>query len=244
MKWMRYALILVSAVLGTAVTFAQADPITVADGLIKVRNSGYEIDFSAMNGAITAIRDTTTNAVVSGGNAGGSLWSVTLDNDKPFDVTNEDFSYSVDGQTLTLTYGGDVGVTVTVDAIDGQALKLQAVIDNQTGKNIRLVGFPNDLKITEAEVKDALLPLMPGALLNADFFLTGGTYNGQYPAELFADYEAIQTTAGKIALYSQIGQGVQPVYAGFEHVSAEAGQSALTHNYKTWIATGTTWTSP
>ena len=244
MKWLRYAMILTSVVLGTALTLAQAEPITVADGLIKVRNTGYEIEFSATNGAITAIHDMATNAVVSSGNVGGSLWSATLDNDKLFDAASEDFSYSVDGQTLTLTYDGDVDVAVTVDATDGNRLKLQAVVANQTGKNLRLVSFPNDLKITEAEVKDALLPLMPGALLSADFFQKGGTYNGQYPGELFADYEAVQTTSGKIALYSQIGTLVQPLYAGFEHVSAEAGQSALTHNYKTWIADGTTWTSP
>ncbi len=247
MQWMRYAklALLVSIVLGTVGTlFAQADSIRVADGLIKVQNSGYEIDFSASNGAITAIRDTATKAVVSSGNSGGGLWSATLDNDKLVDAASEDFSYSIDGQTLTLTYGGDVDVTVTVDVSEGNSLRLQAVIANQTGRNLRLVGFPNDLKITEADVKDALLPLMPGALLNADFFQKGGTYNGQYPGELFADYEAVQTTTGKIALYAQIGTVVQPVYAGFEHVSAEAGQSALTHNYKTWIADGTTWTSP
>src|SRR4051794_18785072 len=115
MKWMRYAklALLVSVVLGTATTFAQVEPITVEDGLIKVRNTGYEIDFSATNGAITAIRDVAADAVVSDGNGGRSLWSATFDNDKLFDTTSGDFSYAIDGQRLMLTYTGDLAATVT-----------------------------------------------------------------------------------------------------------------------------------
>ncbi len=72
MKWMRYAklALLVSVVLGTATTFAQAEPITVEAGLIKVRNTSYEIDFSATSGAITAIRDARADAGVSDTNGG------------------------------------------------------------------------------------------------------------------------------------------------------------------------------
>ncbi|MEO8393790.1 MAG: hypothetical protein ABI700_12435, partial [Chloroflexota bacterium] len=247
MKWIRFARValLFGVVLGTAVTFAQADPITVEDGTIKVRNTGYVVDFSAANGSITAVRDVATTQTVSGGNAGGSLWSATFDNDKLFDTTSADFSYEIDGSKLTLSYGGaSVAVTVEVDATDGNALKMQATVSNYSERKIRLVGFPNDLRVAEADVEDALLPLMPGALINGNFFSKGGTYNGQYPGELFADYEAVRLAKGKFALYSQIGDLIQPVYAGFEHLKAETGQTALTHNYKTWITDGATWTSP
>ena len=248
MNWMRCAklTLLVGVMLGTTVTLAQSSPIMVEDGAIKVRNTGYEIDFSAINGAITAIHDARSpaNEMVSDGNEGGSLWSAKFDNDKLFNTTTEAFSYTIDGQTLTLNYKGDIALAVTVDATDGNALKMQAVIDNQTGNTVRLVGFPNNLRIAEAEVQDALLPLMPGALLNADFFAKGSTYNGQYPGEFFADYEAVQSAHGKLALYSQQGAVVQPIYAGFLHLTTETGRSVLTHNYKTWITDGTTWISP
>jgi len=250
MKWLRYAklALLVSIILGTTLTFAQSSAITVENGLIKVQNTSYEVDFSATSGAITSIRDTGSpvNEAISPGDAGGSLWSATFDNDKRFDTSTGKFSYTVDGQKLTLTYDSDtVAATVLVDASDDHALKIQATLSNHSGSNIRLVGFPNDLRVTEADVQDALLPLMPGALLSADFFKKGVTYNGQYPGEYFADYEAIQAGQGKLALYSQqTSEVVQPVYAGFKHLIAETGQSSLTHNYKTWIADGADWTSP
>src|SRR5690348_9351099 len=117
MKWTQYAKIaaMVGVVLSTAVMFAQASAITLEGGSIKLRNMSYEVDFSAANGAITGIWDGKTGHLISVGNAGGNLWSATFDNDKPFDTTSTTFSHTVSGtgQTLTLSYAGDVSVTVT-----------------------------------------------------------------------------------------------------------------------------------
>jgi hypothetical protein len=213
-----------------------AATITVGDGLITVSSPRYAVAFRVADGSIARIIDAATGKVVSGGNA--SLWAATFEDDSKLAGSSTTFSYSVDSDTLTLRYDG--ALTVTVTAASGEALTLQAEVVNHAGKAVRLFSFPGDLALTPGEVRDALLPLMPGALLNADFFRKGVTYTEQYPGAMFADYAGVRAESGALALYTRRGGVVQPVYLGFV---ADANGAALRHNFKTWIKDGANWTS-
>jgi hypothetical protein len=145
---------------------------------------------------------------------------------------------------LTLSYPGAIPVTITISAADEHALKMQASITNSTGAEISGFSFPNDLRVTAADVQDALLPMMPGALLNASYFAKGVSYVNEYPGGMFADYLALRSTKGNLALYSQKGDILQPVLIGYERADKDSPFTKLTHRYRTWILDGNTWTSP
>ncbi len=89
---------------------------------------------------------------------------------------------------------------------------------------------------------DALLPMMPGALLNSAFFTKGQSFVGEYPGIMFADYLALRSARGQLAIYTQQGAQVQPTMIGFLHLDDQ--NAALAHSYQTWIADGATWQSP
>jgi hypothetical protein len=146
--------------------------------------------------------------------------------------------------TLTLTYTGTINVQVTITASGNASLKLQASVTNRTGANISGFEFPDSLKISESEVNNALLPMMPGAQISSVFFKEGRTYVNEYPGVMFADYLAINSTHGKITVYTQRWSILQPSLIGFEHLKDDAGFSKITHSYRTWVADTKTWFSP
>ncbi len=219
----------------------------VEDNLIKLSGSAYDITLSTDHGAILSVLDKTTGKNISDGNADNSFWVAKLDNNTSLAANSYtgNFTYNWDeaSSTLTLDYKGTLDVRVEIFA-DATSFKIRAELNNQTGANISGFDFPNKLKIAKASINDALLPMMPGAPLSSKFFTDGRTYINLYPGVIFADYLAVQSTRGKITLYTQRGAAVQPALIGFEQCKDELDDSSLVHTYRTWIKDGEMWTSP
>ncbi len=220
---------------------------SLENGLMKLGNDYYEVGLNVANGGIAYILDKSSNKSIIEGDATSNLWSATLDKGSP--ILSSSYSeisptWDESKSTLTLIYTGTLTVQVTVTTSDNEFLKLQASVANKTGANISGFELPDSLKIHEAEVNTALMPLMPGAELSSKFFAEGRTYINEYPGVMFADYLAVNSSQGKIALYTQRSTILQPSLIGFEHLKEAEGFTKLSHTYRTWIADTKTWVSP
>ncbi|MBA3870462.1 MAG: hypothetical protein H0X30_15070 [Anaerolineae bacterium] len=217
------------------------------NGLMKIGNTYYEVALDATHGGIAYILDKSSNKNIVEGDASSNLWSATLDKGDP--IVSSSYSeikpvWDAANGTLTLSYTGAVSVQVTITSSDTPALKLQATVMNKSGANISNFELPDSLKIAEADVDNALIPMMPGAQLSSKFFTDGRTYVNEYPGVMFADYLAVNSKRGRITVYTQKGALLQPSLLGFEHLKDDAGFSKMTHSYRTWIEDTKTWLSP
>jgi hypothetical protein len=224
----------------------EAATFTEKDGLLIIGGAAYEIAFSATNGGIAYILDKATGEKISDGNTASNLWIADLAKGDSVAASTYNIEHSWDATSnqLTLTYTGNPSVTVAITASENDSLKMQAMVSNTTGTNIANFSFPHELQVTTADITDGLLPMMPGALLNAEFFTKQIAYVNLYPGAMFADYLAIRSGKGNLALYTQKGSVVQPAFLGYEPVSTDSPYTKLTHRYRTWIADGKTWASP
>jgi hypothetical protein len=230
-------------------TWAQsgATTYTLDNDMIKLANDHYEITFSAEHGGITSILDKSTGQNISEGSVNNNLWSAALDNNQFVDSSNShQFNYTWDqaSSTLTLTYSGTIDAQVTITPSGEHGLKIAATITNKTDANITDFQLPGRLKIAKAEMDDALLPMMPGALISSTFFDEGRSFINEYPGVMFADYLALRSERGKLAVYSARGNALQPALIGYENLPDEPDYTALKHQYQTWIADTTTWEAP
>ncbi|MBX3062153.1 MAG: hypothetical protein KF726_04205 [Anaerolineae bacterium] len=243
-------LVIAMALLVAQLSFTPAAATTFAaeNGLLKLTAAHYEIAFRESDGGIAYILDKTTNQNISEGSTDNNLWFASMGSNRSVNGSAYHIDYAWDEATsqLTLTFiAADlVNVTVTVDASDDQVIKLQAAVTNNAANPISTFRFPNELKVVEADVNDALMPLMPGALISSKFFQIGGTGVNEYPGELFADYLAINSARGKLTIYSLLGDALQPSFIGFEHLEDTVRSTRMIHNFRTWIETGKSWTSP
>lgn len=217
------------------------------DGFIKLSNTAYEVAFSTENGAIAYVLDRATGERISEGNLDDNLWSAKLESGDPIvsSAYSGKFSHEWDeaSNTLTMTYTDSLTVIVTATVSDNSALKMHASLTNKTGSIISSFEFPAHLQVVESEVQDALLPMMPGALLSPVFFNENRSYVSEYPGIMFADYLAVRSTRGSLALYSQMGTDLQPAFIGYEQVEG-ADTNALAHSYRTWIEDTKDWSTP
>lgn len=228
---------------------AQAGDFIVQNDLIKLSNAYYEIALNVANGGIAYVLDKSTNQAIAEGGKENALWIASLDSGSPISSAayRDQFSYAWNAaqSALTMTYQGPLSVTVTIQIADDPWLKMLAAITNHSGAHVRLFNLPGELRLLESDIHDALLPMMPGALISPAFFTKRGTFVNQYPGVMFADYLAARSARGKIALYGQRGPSVQPVLFGFEHMTdSDPGYTKLAHNYKTWLADGQAWSTP
>lgn len=225
---------------------AKAVGYTLQEGLIKLTNTHYEAAFSTTNGSIAYILDKVTGKHVSDGNNDSSLWTAGFSGGAPVLSKDEQFKYTWDeaNKKLTLDYVGRLNVTVTITTSDSQWLKMQASATNKSGATITNFHFPNELRLTSADVQDGLLPLMPGALLNSTFFSGGRSYVNQYPGVMFADYLAVRSNRGKLALYSEKGAILQPALVGYERSGTDSPYTKIIHRYRTWLLDAKAWSSP
>ncbi|MBX3081117.1 MAG: hypothetical protein KF716_05745 [Anaerolineae bacterium] len=246
-------MMLVLAMLCAALTInrsATATTYVVEDGVIKLSAAAYEIGFREADGGIAYILDKGTNQRVSEGSANNDLWFAALVGNKAVQGSSYSGNFTHDWDaassqlTLTYTAADSLNVKVTVDASSEQALRMQASVSNGAPKSIQSFRFPNALKIADADVTDALLPLMPGAQISPKFFAEARSYIDIYPGVMFADYLAVNTNKGQLAVYGVHGDIIQPALIGFQHDSSVPDYAMVTHNFRTWVDTGKTWTTP
>ncbi|WP_372631754.1 discoidin domain-containing protein [Cohnella sp.] len=217
------------------------------DGLLIVSRAGAEIAFRADNGAIAHIKNKEAAGVLTMGNRENALWWAFFEDDSSVNGQKADsFSYDWNSRKgeLTLSYGGQIQVEIAATFDEDDRIRLRAEVDNRTEKAIKSFRFPYELKVDSAEVKDALLPMLPGVKLRDAFFKESNSFQDQYPGVLFASYLALRTGGGELAVYD-LSRDIAPMTElGFKNQVDDKGKSGIVHNYKTWIAAGTKWSSP
>lgn len=234
--------------------------------LIILGNTGYyEIGFHKANGAIAYITDKRGGTgSVTAGSRYQCLWGAVFEEPTPtfvggchYDAAGPNrFSYtwSAGTKTLTFTYTPALGApqrvpaTVTVKPSEGPWLDMQLTLENRWGYVLDWVLFPCDTVFVEAEIQEALLPILPGVMLTPQFFAENRTYTVAYPGYpgLFADFVWLTTDAGRVAIYSLYGQGpIRPVYLGFVHDEEYLADSTFYyHTFAGRVANGGAFTTP
>jgi hypothetical protein len=208
--------------LWTAATLAQTIYFddTSAD-LIKLGNASFsEIGLRKTNGAIVHIIDKTTGQNLTLGSRYEQLWGAVFPGAavnyvggasyNPSGPNKFSYSWSEVNKILTLDYTPDpaatqkVSVAVTITASAVTHFDLQIHVQNSWGHTLDRVIFPSDWVFLEADIEEALLPLLPGVILESTFFSQSRSYTTRYPGYpgVFADYVSLQLRGGHLALYA------------------------------------------
>ncbi len=237
-----------------AITFDDSDP-----NALRITNSYYQVDFSRANGVLQAITDRGSGKQLLGSSQSGCLWAIqysptpfgTLDGCRP----SGGFTYAwLPGKhQLELRYGADPvantgEAVVVVSASSERWLGLQLRYDNVRGGRPELVRFPDGFTFQADKTTNALLPLLPGVMLEPGFFTLGRGYQANYPGSpgVFADFFYYSVEGGSLALYSiPESDRLLPVTLGIDSRGClPAGQTCLTHRYNAGPAPKSKWTSP
>ena len=238
-----------------AIYFEDADPT-----LLILGNGAYEVGLQKSNGAITYISDKTTGQRVSEGSRYGCLWgaygaqagyiggcSYTAGAANGFS-----YAWSPTESRLALRYtqpaaGGRYATAlVTLTASLENWFDLQLQLENHLGATLDYVLFPSDLVFREADLQAAYLPVLPGIALQPSFFAQKRSYVASYPGELFADFMAVDSQRGTIAIYTRYeAAGIRPLVLGFNHDDGYLPASTdYYHAFGARSPDGAVWTSP
>lgn len=209
-----------------AAYFDDSDPTTMRMG-----NGYYEIGFRKSNGSISYVLDKATNQRVSEGSRYECLWGAYRGSDyvggcnyNAAWANHFGYAWSAASNVLTLTFTPDpsaphrVTTQVTVTASDQPWFDLRLQITSRWGSLLDYVLFPSDLVFLEADLQEAVLPVLPGIALNSVFFAQHRSTISKYPGDWFADYVHIASQKGNISVYTLFdATTVHPAWLGFNH---------------------------
>lgn len=231
--------------------------------LLKLGNQHYEITLSKTNGGIISILDKVSGQSVSSGNLNGNLWvvgfsftgqMVQASKFTPAGPNQFSYSWSPLQQQLTLRYQSDpaqakrITVTVSLTASENRSFELQMKFENQWGTATDHIDFPASLVFKQADISEALLPILPGIVLEQKYFERRNNYEISYPGYpgVFADYMNLAIGPTTFGLYSASDSiFLTPVLLGFNFNNCQgAGAVCYTHQYKVKASRNTTWISP
>jgi len=255
-----YKLLLLNVALAQFIYFDDS-----ASEIMKLGNASfYEISFHKTNGSISNITDKTTGQNITLGSRYEQLWGAVFPNASVNYVggasyhasSANKFSYhwSEAKKILTLNYQPDptsaskLTVAVTITASAQSYFDLQLNVQNSWGDTLERVLFPSDLVFREADIEEALLPILPGVILESSFFTQCRSYSTRYPGYpgVFADYVSLKLKSGRFALYTLYDQRPVPIVdLGFVHDDAYMAQTTFfTHVFRIQLDDGKSWTSP
>lgn len=227
---------------------------------MRLGNSFYEVAFRKDNGGIVYITDKAAGGQLSQGSLNGCLWVVVFDYNtqneyiescrfRPNNPYRFSYSWSAVTRQLTMRYDPDpaaaksVAAVVTVTASASNWFDLHMSLENRWGYVPVHVKFPSDLVFTKGSVQEALLPYLPGVVLESSFLQLGKAAEAEYPG-ILADFVALKSVAGRFAMYSiSPNNQVVPVRLGFsgcEHTNT----CVLLHNFASGVRHGAVWSSP
>jgi Domain of unknown function (DUF6259) len=233
--------------------------------LMILGNSFWEAAFRKSNGSIAYLTDLAGGGQLSSGSRGECLWGA-VDQADLFYIGgcsynkdwNNKFTYSWSSATHTLTFSyhtdpisaDHFNTTVQIIASENDYFDMQMSAQEHYADSrwFDWMIFPSDLYFTKADVKGVLLPLLPGVVLKPGFFSDNRNYSWNYPGYpgSFADYIALSTDHGELAIYSIYnGSALQPVAATI--ISNEAGHLDtyyVVHNFGVMLKPDQTWISP
>ena len=245
---------------GQGIYFDDSDP----DIMILGNGTYYEIGFRKSNGAIAYITDKSTGQHVTLGSRYECLWGAVFPNGTLDYVGGcsfnaawpNQFSYAWSSatHTLTLDYTPDptssqqVTAQVVVTASEEPWFDMRLGLQNNWGYVLDYILFPSDMVFVEADIEEALLPILPGVVFKPEFFQQDRSYTAKYPGYpgFFADYVSLSSSKGQIAIYSLYERGpIRPLVMGFIHDDDYVSDSTFYyHTFGVRISDDQTWTTP
>lgn len=216
-----------------------------SEGLLVVTGERYEIAFDASGGGIAYVKEAGRDEALTVGNE--ALWWAILGDDSSLQSgQHESFQYEWNNKEreLLFRYGGALEVDARFRFVGDDRIYASASLTNETGQIIKSFRFPYELKLEIAGVRDAMLPMLPGAKLRPAFFRESNSFSDQYPGVMFASYLAMNTEAGHIAMYDLGGETIPLTEIGYKHQINDAGRTSMVHNYRTWTQPKEQWSSP
>lgn len=214
------------------------------EGLLVINNKQYEIAFNRSNGGIAYLKIQGSEDYLTLGNQ--TLWWAILNDDTSVQSINADsfiYEWKKGDAELKLKYGGALDVGVDVRFADNGRIYMTASLENRTDQTIQSFRFPNEIKIDQSGVQDAILPMLPGAKLKDTFFKESNSFSDQYPGVMFASYLAMRTSAGNVAMYDLGEKTTLLTEIGYKHQINDSGKTSFVHNFKTWIKPDQKWKS-
>jgi hypothetical protein len=223
---------------------------------ISISNSHYRVSFRKSDGAIASIVDVPSGQTLARGARDGCLWvaanQVSSCSYRAGGADGFTYAWSAASRTLTMDYTPAAGkpnvvkARVVVAASDESRLDLAIEIESSFGAPLDDVAFPAGIALRDAEVKGALLPLIPGIVLRPGFFAANRMYVAKYPGEgMFADFIAFDLTGGSFALYEVPDGTLRPSWLGIAHDDGSSvDESVVVHSFAPRLATGKRFASP
>jgi hypothetical protein len=224
--------------------------------LLELTAPAYRLVLSRRTGGLLGLYDRASGKRLWRGSKDGCLWFASAPRATPNYVAScgAGFSYRWNPAAATLTLrwqGPRASATATLEA-SASWFDLQLDLTNTTGATLERVYFPSDLVFDVRSAQAGYAPnWLPGVRLSSDFFARRSDAVYTYPSRwAFMDYLALDLDGGRVALYTVNAPPapIQPAFLGFLHTPAPDGCSGpvfcLRHAFETWIADGTSWTSP
>lgn len=208
----------------------------------------YQIAFDKGNGSIAWIIDKSTNGKVSYGDNSGLLWFSKAGRAPSERVESKNcpmtYAWQAASNTLTFHYTGALTVDVKVTATDAEGIELAAQAMNTRTAAIDTFSFPAGLLVNVNEIKDAFYPRDPGITLSKAFFTGRKSFSEVYPGHIFADFIAVQTSNGSLALYTKgKDKNLENTVVGFEDAGT-ATYTTMLHKFSCALAPGQTRSFP
>lgn len=244
------AIVVLGAIASILLSFSgegQAAKLKKQDGRLVVATDKLEIAFSEANGSILYVKDKSQPNNVLLGNRDESLWWAIMKDDTSLNSArgaNFSYEWSKGSGKLTLHYTGPLSVDVTATFKDDNRVYFDASLTNGSEQLVKSFRFPYEMKADSSAVKDAMLPMLPGAKLKPTFFTESNSFQDQYPGVMFASYLAMRTNAGNVAMYDIGGPMTIMADLGYKNQIDDSGKTAFVHNYDTWIDPKQSWKSP
>lgn len=217
-------------------------------GALVIGNNYWEASFSSINGSLKYIIDKTGGGEVCIGSRDDSLWAADFFYESDMYKSNiyksgssSNFSYTWDQKTNSLKFyytsnpagsGIDADITITVTEEHWFNMRLHLV--NKAGKIIKLLYFPNEFMFANANISEALIPILPGMVLKNSYFTERRSYVARYPGwpGVFADFMSVKLANGNISVYAyQNSDSFIPSFLGFAADSEAAGKSYYYHAF-------------
>ena len=219
-------------------------------GQLQVTAPGYRLVLDQTSGKVVDLIARPSGAHLLRGE-NGCLWRAETSTSADVDAcpaAAPASRWDQRSKTLTLTYSGSTVRIVAGTSSFDLALKL----DNESGSVLESVDFPADLLGPVPIARAGYVPTyLPGVRLKPSFFSGGGGPVWTYPSRwAFADYLAYDAGRSSLALYTvnPAPNPIQPVDLGLVRAVPPDGCSGpvfcVRHRFETWVAAGTTWTSP
>lgn len=230
---------------------------------LQVSNANYAISLSKTHGGIVSIIDKASGQPASAGNLNDNLWVVGFSftgqrvqssSFTPDGANRFSYAWSPIHKRLTLQYASDPAqtkrlmATVWLTVADEHSFEIQMSLQNQWGTSTDHVEFPASLLFKQDNIQEALLPIMPGIVLEQKFFERRNNYEASYPGYpgVFADYMDLAISQTTFGIYSSADSKLlTPVLLGFNFSNCQrTGYVCYTHQYKVKTPRNASWTSP